>query len=44
MLFICDYYSMKLEIILDHTFYGVKEMMVYKMIIMATLTNNSDLA
>lgn len=30
MLFISDYYSMKLVIILDHTFYGVKKMQVYK--------------
>lgn len=32
MLFICDYCSMNLEIILDHTFHGVKEMLVYERI------------
>lgn len=40
MLFICDYYSMKLKIILDHTFYGVKEMMVYKKIYLENIKDN----
>lgn len=40
MLFICDYYSMKLEIILDHTFYGVMEMPAYKKIDLENIKDN----
>ena len=40
MLFICDYDSMKLEIILYHTFYGVMEMQVYKKIDLENIKDN----